>query len=115
MSEHNKKIERLVSLIPQGRKKAVSNGCLQEQLSLTRREVSKLVHDARMSGYVINSDRGYYIPTTDDEYICGYDHLWSKSVSVLSSQKAVRAEIVRRGLLDQTKEARSRERKKNEC
>ena len=101
--------EYLLSLIPRGKEKAVSNAALQSLLHQTRREVSQTIHDARMNGHIICSGiRGYYIPDSDAELIEGYNTLWSMSVGGLASQKAMRDEIVRRGLLDQTKEAKSR-------
>jgi len=95
-----------------GKQNAVSNETLQGMTHSTRREVSAMIHALRQKGIIIVSDKGYYIPVSNDELISGYDILWKRSVSMLSALKTMRAEIRKRGLLSQTAEAKARERKK---
>ena len=96
-----------------GKENAVSNETLQGMTHSTRREVSAMIHALRQKGIIIvSSDHGYYIPQDSAELIGGYDILWKRSVSMLSALKTMRAEIRKRGLLSQTAEAKTRERKK---
>ena len=105
----------ILVLIPEGKENAVSNKELQKILNLPRREVSRLIHEARLNGAVIcSNNHGYYAPANDQELIDGYDTLWKKSVHGLASQKAMRAEIVRRGLKALTYEAQVREYQKQQ-
>jgi len=95
-----------------GKENAVSNLTLQRITGSTRREVSAMIHALRQKGLIIVSDKGYYIPVSNDELISGYNILWKRSVSMLSALKTMRAEIRKRGLLSETAEAKSRKARK---
>ena len=96
-----------------GKENAVSNAQLQEIMHVSRREVSKAIHELRASGQIIVSDtHGYYIPENSEELIAGYNNLWRTAVSILAVLKPMRSEIVRQGLLPQTAEGKAREARK---
>ena len=107
--------ESLIDLIPVGKEKAVKNADLQKQTNLTRREISKAVHDFRQKGMIICSDsHGYYIPKNEEELVQGYNVLWGKAIGNLSVLKPMRKEVKKRGLYGLTREAQSRQGKKDE-
>ena len=99
--------------IKQGKENAVSNAQLQETMHISRREVSAAIHALRAEGMIICADQGYYMPKDDAELIAGYDILWKRAVSGLSTLKSMRAEIVKRGLLPMTAEGKAQEARRN--
>ena len=107
--------DRLADLLPIGKEKAVKSKELQEQLHLTRREVSQAVHDLRQKGMSICSDTyGYYIPKNGEELVQGYDCLWGKVIGNLSALKPMRREVKAKGLFTETREYRARKKKQTD-
>lgn len=107
--------DRLADLLPIGKENAVKSKDIQEKLHLTRREVSQAVHDLRQKGMIVCSDsHGYYTPKDEKELVQGYNVLWGKAIGNLSVLKPMRKEVKKRGLYGLTREAQSRQRKKDE-
>ena len=99
----------LYEAIPEGKEKAVSNADLQESLHLKRRDVYRLIHEARCNGFVVCSGNyGYYRPKTKEEYIEGYNTLWRMATSLLSALKAQRKIIKHNGWYPETIECKYR-------
>lgn len=102
-------------LIPTGKKNAVTNADLQQVMHVSRREISAAIHELRAEGMIICADtHGYYIPSTDQELIAGYDCLWKKAVNGLAALRAMRREIKSKNLYPLTAEYTSRKDGKNE-
>ena len=91
----------------------MSNAELQNLMHLSRREISAEIHRLREEGMIICADvNGYYIPTSNEELLAGYDNLWKKAVTGLAALRVMRREIKNRGLYMLTSEYKSRKEKR---
>lgn len=93
------KHDTIMQHIPKGKENAVCRPKLADVLHTSKRNVSQLVLNARLDGYIIASDNdGYYIPITDEELENYYKMHRKRAIMELASLKTARREMVRRGL-----------------
>ena len=94
-----KQYELILPHIGKGKKNAVCRRKIASVLETSKRNISQLVLNARLDGYIIASDNdGYYIPETDEELQSYYKMHRKRAVMALASLKAPRKELVRRGI-----------------
>lgn len=95
MSKHND----LLQLIPKGKEHAISNRELASVLHTTKRELQRLVLQARLDENIIASgSNGYYIPQTDEEMMSYYKTQRKRAMTTLSSLRTVRRILKQKGI-----------------
>lgn len=87
-------LEKLLSLLPEGRKNAISMQALSDRMDLNPRALRAAIMQARDAGEIIAGDTaGYYIPA-DKEELRKYCALAKKrSLSGLKALKAARKKL----------------------
>lgn len=81
----------LMELIPRGKENAVTAQELAILKDSTRRNISRMVHEARSDGYLILSGRqGYYLPKDMEEVTEFYKRSRKQAVSLLAVLKTAR-------------------------
>ncbi|MBE6117411.1 MAG: hypothetical protein E7188_02535 [Erysipelotrichaceae bacterium] len=89
----------LIEFIPKGKANAVPAGHLANVRNTTKRRLSEDVRKLRCAGVIIASYAGgYYIPATDDELLEYYISQRKHAVSELTTLKATRRELKRKGV-----------------
>lgn len=89
----------LLNLIPHGKDNAILGRDLENVLKIDPRTRYSLIESARRDGLIICAcDRGYYQPETHAEMLSYYETAHARAVSILSTLKATRRELVKNGV-----------------
>lgn len=99
INQNNTKHAFLLDLIPHGQSNAVGGKSLDNALKCNERTRYLLIEQARKDGAIICScDRGYFQPETHAEMLTYYETAHARAISILSTLKATRRELVKNGV-----------------
>lgn len=98
--------EKVYSLIPEGKIRAIPMSFLASLLNTNERETRRAVLMARMHGKIIcGTSEGYFKPESDEELLDYYHKARKRCITGLASLREARKLLIERGALGGTEHA----------